>query len=134
MKSKSWGGEKPAGSAELHNEDRQIDHSGSAVWARMCVKSHRHTLGTNVDSGASIFLLYISAHISYPPSIHRFLLKKKCQLGKSNFKNAKKNSPQRSGSLDDDLFLGVSKSADQRADDVFSLQETPCRRIVINQV
>jgi hypothetical protein len=31
------------------------------------------------------------------------------------------NSPQRSGSLNDDLFLGVSEPADQRADDILSL-------------
>lgn len=48
---------------------------GQCVLLDAHVKPHRHTLGTNVDSGASIFLLYISAQISYPPSIHKFLCK-----------------------------------------------------------
>ena len=42
--------------------------------------------------------------------------------------------PQRPGSFDYDLFLGVRESADQGSDDVFSLQETPRRGIVVNQV
>ena len=46
----------------------------------------------------------------------------------------KDNSPQCSSSLDDDLFLRVGEPANQRADDVFSLQETPCGRVVIDQV
>jgi len=35
-----------------------------------------HTLGIKVFNGVSIFLLYISAQISYPPSMQRFLVGK----------------------------------------------------------
>lgn len=78
----------------------------------------------NVANGARIFLLYISAQISYPPSMHKFLYGTRHREVKSWDKEAiekKKNSPQRSGSFDDDLFLGVRESADQRPDDVFAL-------------
>ena len=46
---------------QVFRAERRVEHTD------------RHTLGTNVDSDASIFLLYISAQISYPPSIHKFL-------------------------------------------------------------
>jgi len=38
-----------------------------------------------------------------------------------DFFKKQKNSPQRSGSLNYDLFLGVSEPADQRANYIFSL-------------
>jgi hypothetical protein len=48
--------------------------SGSVNVDTTFTKPHvEHTFGTNVVRGANIFLLYISAHISYPPSMHRFL-------------------------------------------------------------
>lgn len=73
----------------------------------------------NVANGARIFLLYISAQISYPPSIHKFLyvgahdvyywwLKKK----KLETKTPKKNAPKRPCSFDDDLFLGIREATD----------------------
>ena len=97
----------------------------------------------NVASGARMFLLYISAQISYPPSIHKFLFMEVRHTAEAAIRTKKQtkinikflmNSPQRSGSFDDDLFLGVRESTDQRSDDVFALQETPRRGVVVNQV
>ena len=47
--------------------------------------------------------------------------KKKAGMKQSNKKKQRRDSPQRSGSFDDDLFLRVRESADQRSDDVFAL-------------
>jgi len=65
-----------------------------------------HTFGTNVLRGANIFLLYISAQISYPPSMHRFLqrydgIRAKRSLG------TRMHAPQRTSSFDPDLLLAV---------------------------
>jgi hypothetical protein len=53
---------------------------------------------------------------------------------KKKEKEEEKDAPQRSGSFDDDLFLGIREATDQRSDDVFTLQETPRGRVVVNQV
>lgn len=72
-----------------------------------------HTFGTNVLRGANIFLLYISAHISYPPSMHRFLqryddIKVKRSLGrKHTHLSAPAASIQTSSSLSDNRVMSA---------------------------
>jgi hypothetical protein len=79
----------------------------------------------NVASGARTFLLYISAQISHPPSMHKFLSRNPVAADKQSAmreqlepkadkvdENFDEVSPQGSGSFDHDLLLGVRESAD----------------------
>ena len=84
-----------------------------------CPECAALTLGMNVANGARIFLLYISAQISYPPSIHKFLyvgahedLLLVAKKKETRNKDTEKNAPKRPGSFDDDLFLGIREATD----------------------
>jgi len=84
-------------------------------------------LGTN-------FISAVDAQISMSPR-RKFVITGRQKKKERNLKqNTEKNAPQRSGSFDDDLFLGIREAADQRPYDVLSLQEATRRRVVMYQI
>ena len=68
-----------------------------------------------------MFLLYISAQMSKPPSIHRFLSIHSHVMATRQLE-LKPHSPQGSSGFYHDLFFTVRETGDQYADDVLALQ------------
>ena len=75
-------------------------------------KNASFTLGINARKGARMFLLYISAHISNPPSIQRFLKYKKRLVHSDKvgprseaYRSAPAASTVTSGTLSDRRFI-----------------------------
>lgn len=87
-------------------------------------------MGTNVRSGTRMLLLYISAQMSYPPSMHRFLVESAQRV----VRYIAAYIPEGTQSLYDDFFLAVRETRDQRTDDILALQQSSRRRIVLNEI
>jgi hypothetical protein len=93
---------------------------------------NENTLGRKVLSGASMFLLYISAQISYPPSIHKFLVPGS-NLG-HRISRVHVDVPEGSHCLNHDLLLIIREAGDQCTNNIFPLKQSSGRRIVVNQI
>jgi hypothetical protein len=91
------------------------------------------TLGIKVFNGVKILLLYISAQISYPPSIHKFLSKTR-QNRTTSQKRSPEHIPQCANSLNHHFLLTIRQPSDQSPNNIFSLQQSACRRVVLDKI
>lgn len=90
--------------------------------------------------GVMICLLYISAQMSNPPSMARFLSQYECKLEKAKLyglpcdRVAYNYIPESTTGFDNNIIHIVGKSRNENTDDIFALQESSCRGIIMNQI